>query len=276
MVDMANGSICAADEDSGKLVEVSTTGGQPAGLVFDSRGVAHVADLAMGAIMHLGDVDVAGSASASASASTATAESIFENDKATWVTSVVEYEGDPLKGPSALAFDSSGVMYFVDSGPLGECTLESPRGSVFCVAGFGRGKYLKPLLLQSLAHPSGVAVGKTDAVVFVTELLANRVLRLVQRPAGVYHASVFHQFSGRMGPSAIVCDRRRGGLLYVARFDTKEAAETGVVSVLSPTGEHLRDIEIPGPEVTGVCLSPGSDALYVTEAATGAVYCIDL
>ena len=47
--------------------------------------------------------------------------------------------------------------------------------------------------------------------------MANRVLRFVQRPAGVYHSSVFHQFSGRMGPSALAVDP--DGLIYVARYD---------------------------------------------------------
>jgi hypothetical protein len=47
--------------------------------------------------------------------------------------------------------------------------------------------------------------------------MANRVLRFVQRPAGVYHSSVFHQFSGRLGPSALAVDA--DGNLYVARYD---------------------------------------------------------
>ena len=47
--------------------------------------------------------------------------------------------------------------------------------------------------------------------------MTNRVLRFVQRPAGVYHSSVFHQFSGRMGPSALAVDP--DGLIYVARYD---------------------------------------------------------
>lgn len=51
----------------------------------------------------------------------------------------------------------------------------------------------------------------------MAELLANRIVRFVQRPANVYHMSVFYQFSGRMGPSAIAIDE--DGNLYVARYD---------------------------------------------------------
>ena len=52
---------------------------------------------------------------------------------------------------------------------------------------------------------------------YVAELLANRILRFAARPAGVYHQSVFHQFAGRMGPSALAIDE--DGNLYVARYD---------------------------------------------------------
>jgi len=69
--------------------------------------------------------------------------------------------------------------------------------------------------------------------------LQNRLLRLVQRPAGVYHCSVFHQFSGRLGPSGIARDPQ--GNLYVTRYDFASQDEgvtkQGVVSKISPEGK---------------------------------------
>ena len=47
--------------------------------------------------------------------------------------------------------------------------------------------------------------------------MANRVLRFVQKPAGVFHFSVFHQFSGGLGPSGVTCDSK--GNVYVGRMD---------------------------------------------------------
>lgn len=143
---------------------------------------------------------------------------------------------------------------------------------------------------------------------YVAEMMTNRILRLVQRPAGIFHASVFFQFSGGVGPSAIVCDRDRRGILYVARFDVKECSDRyvfghwkswslgfcearkdperpgrpavcsrrGLVSVLSPEGSHLKDIEVPGAEVSGLALSPDGDALFVTEASASAIYRVPL
>lgn len=52
---------------------------------------------------------------------------------------------------------------------------------VFSVEGI----LLQPLLLRCLAHPSGIAVGPGD-VLYVSETLANRVLRLVQKPRGIF------------------------------------------------------------------------------------------
>lgn len=154
---------------------------------------------------------------------------------------VREYEGTAFKGPSSLLFDSSaldarlphaardwrpltralaaGTLYFTDSGPLGETSLQDPSGSVFCISGPADAQILRPLALNCLAHPCGLAVSPDQNVLYVCELLTNRLLRFAQRPAGVYHSSVFVQFSGRMGPSAVVCDHARGGLLYVARYD---------------------------------------------------------
>jgi hypothetical protein len=101
---------------------------------------------------------------------------------------------------------------------------------------------LKPLLFENLAYPSGIALSPDDRVMcaylvnvaapytfdsffsffpcsYVAEMMQNRVLRFVQRPTGVFHVSVFYQFSGRIGPSAIVVDRE--GFIYVARYDLR-------------------------------------------------------
>ena len=54
---------------------------------------------------------------------------------------------------------------------------------------------------------------------FVAEMMANRVLRFFQQPTGVFHASVFHQLSGGVGPSCLTLDA--AGNLYVGQYDVK-------------------------------------------------------
>lgn len=50
--------------------------------------------------------------------------------------------------------------------------------------------------------------------------MANRVLRFFQQPAGVYHSSVFHQFSGGVGPSCLAIDNGNGNL-YVGHYEVR-------------------------------------------------------
>ena len=225
----------------------------PVGLAIDHTNSLHVCDLAHGAVLLLKD-DVTG---AQASAAAAARPLVVVN----------EYEGKALRGPSAAAFDSAGQLFFTDSGPLGETSLLDRKGSVFVVTGEANNRILRPLALESLACPAGVALNAEETAVFVSEMAANRVLRFVQRPAGVWHCAVFHQFAGRMGPTALCCDAARG-LLYVARFELPELAERGLVSVLNAEGHVVRELDVAGPEVTGLALAPDGSFLIVSEATT--------
>jgi len=150
----SEGTICRVDEGAGDVVEVSRSSGQLAGMTVDASGAAYVADLALGALMQRASGPDDGAVAADAGA-----------DALAWETTVVEYEGEPLLGPSSVAVAGTGTVYFTDSGPLGASTLEHPTGSVMAVVGSGGARYLKPLVLRSLAHPCAVAVGADDSVV---------------------------------------------------------------------------------------------------------------
>lgn len=52
-------------------------------------------------------------------------------------------------------------------------------------------------------------------------MMANRIIRFFQQPAGVFHASVFHQFSGGVGPSCLVLDNSVNENLYVGHYEVK-------------------------------------------------------
>jgi hypothetical protein len=54
---------------------------------------------------------------------------------------------------------------------------------------------------------------------FVAETMQNRVLRFYQQPLGVYHGSVFYQFNGGVGPTALTMDD--SGNLIVAHADIR-------------------------------------------------------
>ena len=105
---------------------------------------------------------------------------------------------------------------------------------------------------------------------YVAEMMTNRLLRFVQQPQGVYHASVFYQFSGMLGPSSLACDSN--GNIYVGRYDLSSCSSRGAVSVISAAGVAVAELSVPGAEVTGVALSKDETELYVTEASSNTIY----
>lgn len=177
-----------------------------------------------------------------------------------------EYEGKAFKGPNSMAFNQ-GTLFFTDSGPLGETTLQKPHGSVYAVT---NGDTLQPLALECLAHPSGIAVTENGTAIYVAETMTNRILRFVQKPMGVYHYSVFYQFGGSMGPSALAVDQQ--GNLYVAHYDLASVTSSGKISIVKPDGKLHGEIKVPGPEITGLCFDSEKKFLYITEASTRSLY----
>ena len=201
-----NGTLHVLLQDSGEVIAIGagkdlrrlhSTGGLPNGGMFDQNGILYVADFGHGAVMAV-------------------------QDNGQQEVIVGTYEDKPLRGPHSIVQDSSsGAVYFTDSGPLGETGLHCAKGSLFMItSGAGGGsQMLKPISLENLAYPSGVALSPCGKYVYVAEMMNNRVLRFFQKPEGVFHGSVFYQCAGRVGPSAVVCDRQ--GSIYIGQYDTK-------------------------------------------------------
>ena len=78
----------------------------------------------------------------------------------------------------------------------------------------------------------------------------NRILKfhLDEKFSGNY--SVFYQFSGRVGPSAIsYCEQ----LYYVTLFEFNNLCDNGMIALLNKAGELIQKITVPfGPELTGI------------------------
>lgn len=245
----ASGGVMAQDGETGTLSEWANTGGQPAGAAFGPKGAMFLADLAHAAIVK------------------------WQKDGTQQVV-VTEYEGKTLKGPSSVAFDGRGTLYFTDSGALGETTLQSKKGSVFCITGPENSQILRPLALECLAHPCGIAVSSRGTAVYVAEMMTNRILRFAQRPAGVYHVSVFCQLSGGVGPSCLALDETTG-VLYVGMYDFAEVASAGtIVAIGTEDGREQGRYSVDGPEITGLALGDGK--LVVTEASSGTLQTVTL
>lgn len=165
--------------------------------------------------------------------------------------------------------EKNNALFFTDSGPLGETSIENPCGSVFAIdLGVSM---LKPIIYNKLAHPSGLALSENENILYVSETNMNRILRIVCHSSGVYHTTVFHQFSGRLGPTALAMSP--SGLLYVARFDFTESSKHGLITVLNDQGQIEDELSVQDcPEITGLYFSKGyDDILYATESSTNSL-----
>lgn len=62
----------------------------------------------------------------------------------------------------------------------------------------GGDRILVPIILNSLAHPTGICLSPDQMCIYVAETGRNRLLRLVQsrHSTNVFHSSVFYQFQG--------------------------------------------------------------------------------
>lgn len=220
-------------------------GGAPSAVGYDSSGLMHIADISQKAILF--------------------------HDGLNSHTFLNEYFGKSFKGPNSLIFDNEGTLYFTDSGPIGETTLFNPTGSLYAMD--KKTQHIQPLIHNALAYPSGLALSPKGTTLYVCETMANRLLRGVQNPLGVWHFSVFFQFSGSLGPMAVAVHPETE-YVYVGMFDFKETAPTSQSQVLliSPLGGGVEDsIVVNGTQISGLCFSENK-RLFITESSTNTVY----
>ena len=192
---------------------------------------------------------------------------------------IKDYEGKPFLGISSMFYNSKdNLIYFTDSGKFefGQCYPEN--GSLYCLD--LETKILKPILYECLSYPNDVVYDYLNKIIYVCEPFSNKILRVKTSLSGVKYTSVFHQFTGRLGPSNMVVDD--AGNLYVARFEFSETIENsiidGLISVLNPNGVLIGQITLPRiPEISGLFIpSKKKDNLYFTERGTTCVMKIKL
>ena len=215
----------------GNLKQLFEVGGQPTGLLIDPRSnICYIADTAHQSIL---------------------AKSL--DDKTTEFTQIVsDFEGQQLEGPSNLVLDSSGkYLYFTDSGPFGETNLENPVGSVFLID--LEDASVSPLAFRCLAYPADLAFDKDQKILYVAETFGNRILKFYLDES-ISTFTVFHQFAGRMGPTAVAVNNE--DFLFVARFEKMSSCLDGEICVLQKSGSVHQRIVLPDyPEINGISFS---------------------
>lgn len=226
-----------------------STVGQPTSLTFDSAGSIYLCDMAHQAVLTQN-----------------------EQDNRMEITPLIkEYNGKSFLGPNSILLnEAANCLYFTDSGPMGETSLENPRGSIY-VADLDT-MAVKPLAANCLAHPCGIARTSTGNSIFVAETMQNRIIRFTEHEGTGMQMSTFFQFSGRLGPTALAMSENN--LLYVARYDFATCNQDGLISVINMNGELFNEFTVPNsPEISGLCFSKSTpNILYITENSTSTCY----
>jgi hypothetical protein len=107
------------------------------------------------------------------------------------------------------------TLFIADGGILDSSTLYPADGSLYCID--LDTKIMKPILYKCLSFPADVYHDSFTGDIYLAETFENRILKITQKPYGVYNCSVFHQFNGRLGPVSIAMDE--SGYLYIVRFE---------------------------------------------------------
>lgn len=143
---------------------------------------------------------------------------IVGNDSNTLIESVLikDFEEASLKGPTSLCYDKEdNILFISDGGNFMETQLYPLEGSIYAIDLESR--IMRPVLDKCLSYPADILYDSKRGYLFIADTFNNCIIRLSQNPVGVYNATIFHQFNGRIGPNALAIDEF--GNLYVGRYE---------------------------------------------------------
>lgn len=241
--------------------QIMSLNGQPNGLCFDSNGYVYVTDLNSNSIFFKSPLQTEGNP-------------LIEHVLAK------EYDGHPFKGPTSMSYNKEdNLLYFADSGFFENASLAPFDCSIYAIDLETR---VLRRVLTNLSFINDICYDSTRECLYVAETFMNRVLRLKMNNDGVFHTSVFYQFSGRIGPSALTLDEN--GNLFVARYEFSnsdldiEVEADGIISVINKDGIMVGEMNLPKlPEITGLYISPKKrENLYVTVKNSTGVFKIKI
>jgi gluconolactonase len=183
------------------------------------------------------------------------------------LTTLYDRCGDNLlSGPNDLVFDHSGGFYFSDFGKMRE--RDRDHGGLYYAR--ADGSHIS-CVAYPLMSPNGVALSPDDRTVYAAETETGRLWAFDLSGPGV---AVRHPFPSPHG-GRLLCtmpDYQRFDSMAVEANGNQCVATltSGAISVISPSGELLRQVRLDDPIVTNICFG-GKDlrTAYVTLSGTG-------
>lgn len=184
-----------------------------------------------------------------------------------------ECDGNPLRGPNDIVFDTDGGFYFTDLGKTRP--REMDRGGLYYATPDGSSI---TEIAYPLISPNGVGLSPDGDRVYIAETQTGRVwyweieapgkLRPVSdAPRGPGGAGLLYGFEGFQLLDSLGVDG--DGNVCVATLGT------GAISVISPDGELLEQVKPPVFDffVTNICFGgPDLRTAYITSSGRGRLY----
>ena len=172
-----------------------------------------------------------------------------------------EVDGEPLKGPNDIMFDSSGGFWFTDHGKTRARTRD--RGGLY----YGRcdGSLVREVAFP-LDGPNGVGLSPEEDRVYVAETHQGSIfywdLSGPGELAGSPHGRFLARPAGRKLFDSLAIDAH--GNVSVATI------QTAGISTFTPNGEELEFFSVDDPICTNICFG-GDDmkTAYITLSGTG-------
>lgn len=239
--------------------------GQPICICFDSSNYMYIADLASKSLLFK-------------------PPSLSDGTHLQACPIAKEFESRSFKGPTCLAYNKEdNCIYFADCGVFEDSSIEPFDNVIYSIDLDTR--VLKQVL-TGLSFVCDICYDSVNECLYVAETFMNRIIRLKQDGDGIFHSSVFFQFNGRLGPSALTLDEK--GNLFVARLEYNlqendenmngEPEADGLISVLNKEGVYVGEMIVPKmPEINGLYISfKKKDNLFFTLRNSPSVFKIKI
>ena len=258
LVEVKRGTISRVDPDNGSVEVVAQPGGGPNGAAFGPDGALYVCNNGGFTWGEARGLTVPGLVPADYSSGRIERIDIYTGQVEVLYA---EVDGEPLKGPNDLMFDSTGGFWFTDHGKTRARTRD--RGGLY----YGRsdGSLVKEVSFP-LDGPNGVGLSPEEDRVYVAETHQGSILYWDLSGPGELASSPHGRFlarpAGRKLFDSLAMDS--DGNVSVATI------QTGGISTFTREGEELEFFAVDDPICTNICFG-GSDmqTAFITLSGTG-------
>jgi gluconolactonase len=258
LVEVKRGTISRVDPTDGAIDVVARPGGGPNGAAVGPDGALYVCNNGGFAWSEARGLTVPGLVAEDYSSGR-----IERIDMNTGEVEVLyaEVDGEPLKGPNDIMFDSSGGFWFTDHGKTRARTRD--RGGLY----YGRadGSLVREMAFP-LDGPNGVGLSPEQDRVYVAETHQGSIfywdLFGPGELAGSSHGRFLARPAGRKLFDSLAMDAH--GNVSVATI------QTGGISTFTPNGDELEFFSVDDQICTNICFG-GDDmrTAYITLSGTG-------